>query len=116
MEDSKNIMPRIKSIRKLFFLNTIFLIIVYLFPYIIPYIYPEIPYVELLAISAIMLTVVIISYCVILIRLSSAVKGITSPAESLAEKMMKCKLRIENGLDYCVKCPDSYTCASGKEK
>lgn len=79
-------------------------------------IYPKISNVELLAISAIMMTIAVIFYCIILIRLSSVAKGIVSPAESLAEKMMSCKLRIKNGLYYCVKCPDSYTCASGAEK
>ena len=107
-------MLTIRSIHRLFCLNTILLIIVSLLPYIIPYVYPEISNVELLVISAVGLTLVMISYYIILIHLSSAVKGITSPAESLAEKMMKCKQRIENGLDYCVKCPDSYACASGK--
>lgn len=29
---------------------------------------------------------------------------------TLADKMMKCSLRKQYGLDYCVKCPDSYTC------
>ena len=114
MEDSKKILSRIKSIGRLFYLNTILLIIAYLSPYIIPYIYPEISNVELLIISAVGMTIVMIFYCIILIRLSYVARGIISPAESLAEKMMKCKLRIENGLDYCVKCPDSYTCASGK--
>lgn len=108
-------MVTIKSIHRLFYLNTILLIIVYLSPYVVPYIYPEIPYVELLAISAIMLTLVIIFYTIILMHLSVIAKRMNSPIESLAEKMMSCKLRIENGSDYCVKCPDSYTCASGKE-
>lgn len=30
--------------------------------------------------------------------------------DALAAKMMKCTLRKQYGLDYCVKCPDSYTC------
>lgn len=29
---------------------------------------------------------------------------------TLAKKMMMCKLRMKHGYDYCVKCPDSYTC------
>lgn len=29
---------------------------------------------------------------------------------TLAKKMMTCKLRMKHGYDYCVKCPDSYTC------
>lgn len=29
---------------------------------------------------------------------------------TLADKIMTCKLRMENGLNYCVKCPDSYKC------
>lgn len=116
MVDPKNIMLKIKSIRRLFYLNTILLIFVSLLSYIIPYIYPEIPDVELLTIFAIMITVVMIFYIIISIRLSSVLKGIASPVESLAEKMMSCKLRIENGLDYCVKCPDGYACASGKGK
>lgn len=34
---------------------------------------------------------------------------------TLATKMMKCTLRKQYGLDYCVKCPDSYSCpAEGK--
>ena len=116
MVDSKNIILRVKSIRRLFYMNTILLIFVSLLLYIIPYIYPKISDVELLVISAIMITIVMIFYCIISIRLSSVLKGIISPVESLAEKMMSCKLRIENGLDYCAKCPDGYTCASGKEK
>ena len=115
MEDSKNIISKVRSIGRLFYLNTILLIFVFLLPYVVSYIHPEIPRIELLVISAVMLTLVIIFYCIILIRLYSEVKGIISPAESLAEKMMRCKLRIEHGLDYCVKCPDSYICASGNE-
>lgn len=30
--------------------------------------------------------------------------------DPLAAKMMKCTLRKQYGLDYCVECPDSYTC------
>ena len=30
--------------------------------------------------------------------------------DTLASKIMKCSLRKQHGLDYCVKCPDSYTC------
>lgn len=30
--------------------------------------------------------------------------------DPLVSKMMKCSLRKQYGLDYCVKCPDSYTC------
>ncbi len=30
--------------------------------------------------------------------------------DHLADKMMKCTLRKQYGLDYCVECPDSYTC------
>lgn len=30
--------------------------------------------------------------------------------DNLVSKMMKCSLRKQYGLDYCVKCPDSYTC------
>jgi len=33
--------------------------------------------------------------------------------DALAAKMMKCSLRKQYGLDYCVKCPDSYTCPTG---
>lgn len=29
---------------------------------------------------------------------------------TLADKIMTCKLRMEHGLNYCVKCPDSYKC------
>lgn len=57
-----------------------------------------------------------IFYCIAMILISSKTKGITSPTESLAEKMMSCKLIIKNGLDYCAKCPDGYTCASGEGK
>ena len=116
MADSKNIILTVKSIRRLFYMTTILLIFVSLLPYIAPYIYPKISDIELLVISAIMMTIVMILYCVILIRMSSVVKRITSPAESLAEKIMSCKLRIKNGLNYCIRCPDSYTCASGKGK
>lgn len=116
MVDSKDIILKIKSVRRLFYLNTILLIFISLLSYIIPYVYPKIPKIELLAISAIMMTIVMIFYCIILIRLSSVAKGITSPATSMAEKMMSCKLRIKNGLDYCVKCSDSYACASGNKK
>lgn len=35
---------------------------------------------------------------------------------TLADKIMKCELRIKNGYDYCVKCPDNYTCASSIDK
>lgn len=115
MVDSKNIILKIKSIHRLFYLNTILLIFVSILSYIIPYIYPKISDVELLVMSAIMMTIVMILYCIVLIRLSFVVKGITSPATSLAEKMMSCKLRIKNGLDYCAKCPDGYICASGKK-
>lgn len=114
--DSKIIISKIKSIRRFFYLNTVLLIFIYILSYMIPYIYPNIPNVEILAISAISMTIVMIFYCIILICMSSVVKGIISPAESLAEKMMSCKLRVKNGLDYCAKCPDGYTCASGKEK
>ncbi len=114
--DSKNIILKIKSIRKLFYMTTILLIFVSLLPYIVPYIYPKISDIELLVISAIMMTIVMILYCVVLIRMSSVAKGIISPTESLAEKIMSCKLRIKNGLNYCVRCPDSYTCASEKGK
>ena len=116
MVDSKNIILRVKSIRRLFYMNTILLMFVYILSYIIPYIYPKISDIELLVISAIMMTIVMIFYCIILIRLSSVAKGINSPTTSLAEKMMSCKLRIKGGLDYCVRCPDSYTCASGNKK
>jgi len=116
MVDSKNIILRIKSIRRLFYMATILLILVYLLPYIIPYIYPKITDIELLVIFAIMMTIVIILYCAVLIRMSHVTKIITSPAELLTEKIMSCKLRIKNGLNYCVRCPDSYTCASGKGK
>ena len=112
MKDSKNIISKVRSIGKLFYLNSILLILVFLFPYAASFIYPEIPRIELLVISAILFTLVMIFYCIILTALSSVIKGINSPAVSLAEKMMKCKLRIENGLDYCAKCPDGYTCAS----
>lgn len=116
MVDSKNMLLKIKSIRRLFYLNTVLLIFISLLSYIIPYIYPKISNIELLVISSIMMTIVMIFYCIILIRISSVAKGITSTAESLAEKMMSCKLRIKNGLDYCVKCPDGYTCASEQRK
>lgn len=116
MVDSKNIILRVKSIRRLFYMNTILLMFVYLLPYIIPYVYSKISDIELLVISAIMMTVVMILYCIILIRISSVAKGITFPSESLVKKMMSCKLRIKGGLDYCVRCPDSYTCASGNKK
>lgn len=109
-------MATIKSVRRLFYYNTILLIIVCLLPYVIPYIYPEIPHIELLAISAIGITLVMIFYFIIFIMLSRIVRGMISPAESLAEKMNKCKLRLEKGLDYCAICPDGYTCASGKKK
>ena len=115
MIDQKNIILKIRSIHRLFYLNTILLIFIYLLSYIIQYIYPKIYNVELLVMSAIMMTIVMIFYCIILIRLSSVVKGINSPTTPLAEKMMSCKLRIKNGLDYCVKCPDGYACASGKK-
>ncbi len=39
---------------------------------------------------------------------------INSMYSSLADKMMMCQLRLENGSGYCVKCPDSYACAAGK--
>lgn len=29
---------------------------------------------------------------------------------TLADKMMSCPLRKQHGLNYCVECPDSYTC------
>ena len=109
-------MMTIRSIRRLLFLNSLLLIIVSILPYVIKNIYPEIPYIEIIAMSAGGLTLVMIFYFIILARLSFIAKGMVSPAESLAEKMMSCKLRIENGLDYCVKCPDGYVCASGKGK
>lgn len=115
MVDSKNITSKIKSIHRLFCLNTILLILVSISPYIIPYIYPEIPHIELLVVSAIVITITMIFYLIILIRLSFVAKGIVPIAESLAEKMMSCKLRVKNGLDYCAKCPDSYACASGRK-
>lgn len=34
---------------------------------------------------------------------------------TLAAKMKKCSLRKQHGLNYCVECPDSYTCPGGKE-
>lgn len=34
---------------------------------------------------------------------------------TLADKIMKCGLRMQYGRDYCVKCPDSYNCAAGIE-
>lgn len=108
-------MVTIKSVRRLFFYNTILLIIVCLLPYVISYIYPEIPYIELLAISTVGITLVMIFYFIIFIILSRIVRGIISPAESLAGKMDKCKLRLEKGLDYCAICPDGYSCASGKK-
>lgn len=114
--DSKIIISKIKSIRRLFYLNTILFIFISLLSYIIPYIYPKSSSIELLVISSIMMAIVMIFYCIILIRISFLAKGIASPAESLAEKMMSCKLRIKNGLNYCVKCPEGYTCASGKGK
>ena len=93
-------MPTIKSILRLFYPDTILLIFVFLLLYMIPYIYP----------------IAMIFYCIVMIRISSVAKGITSPTESLTEKMMSCKLTIKNGLDYCAKCPDGYACASGKGK
>ena len=35
--------------------------------------------------------------------------------KTLADKMMKCKLRRKYGNSYCVDCQDSYTCASDIE-
>lgn len=29
---------------------------------------------------------------------------------TLADKIMRCRLRMQYGMDYCVKCPDSYKC------
>lgn len=29
---------------------------------------------------------------------------------TLVDKIMSCRLRIQYGRDYCVKCPDSYKC------
>ena len=34
---------------------------------------------------------------------------------TLADKMMRCKLRRKYGNSYCVDCQDSYTCASDLE-
>lgn len=34
---------------------------------------------------------------------------------TLADKIMGCKLRVQYGGSYCVKCPDSYVCASDIE-
>ena len=31
---------------------------------------------------------------------------------TLADKIMRCKLRIQYGRNYCAKCPDGYVCAS----
>lgn len=42
--------------------------------------------------------------------------GVKSPVEAMANRIMKCNLRIEHGLNYCVKCKDSYACASGEGK
>lgn len=108
-------MMTIKSIRTLLYLNSLLLIIVSLLPYVIKNIYPDTPYVEIIAISAGGMTLVMIFYFIILAQLSTIARGIVSPAESLARKMMSCKFRIEHGLDYCVKCPDGYDCASGKK-
>jgi len=62
MADSKNIILTVKSIRRLFYMTTILLIFVSLLPYIAPYIYPKISDIELLVISAIMMTIVMILY------------------------------------------------------
>lgn len=116
VEESKDMtISKARSIRRLFYFGTVLMIISYLLPYVVPYIYPEIPRVTILVISTIISVMVIIFYCIFLIYILSITKKLASPSVSLAEKMMKCKLRIENGLDYCVKCPDSYTCASGKD-
>lgn len=29
---------------------------------------------------------------------------------TLADKIMACKLRVDHGSNYCIKCPDSYKC------
>lgn len=34
---------------------------------------------------------------------------------TLANKIMRCKLRVKYGSSYCAKCPDGYTCASDIE-
>lgn len=114
-EEKEKIMPRVILVRKLFILNTILLVIFYLLPYMVPYVYPEIPRTKFLMVSTIMGFVVTIFYGIILISISRAVKKINNPVDLLADKMMKCQLRIENGLDYCARCKDSYTCASGTE-
>lgn len=42
-------------------------------------------------------------------------KKIFPEKATLADKIMRCKLRMQYGRNYCVKCPDSYTCASDKQ-
>ena len=50
--------------------------------------------------------------CIILAYFESVIFG---RKNDLVSKMMKCTLRKQYGLDYCVKCPDSYSCpAEGK--
>lgn len=48
--------------------------------------------------------------------IGKSVFGVKSPTEVMANRIMKCKLRIEHGLNYCLKCKDSYACASGERK
>lgn len=116
-EVSKDILKlKIRFIRKLFYFGTILLIIVYIFPYLVPYIYPELTHDEIISISIIVAIITAVYYGVFLIYIIATVKKFTHKKISLVEKMMRCKLRIENGLDYCVKCPDSYTCASEIDK
>lgn len=116
MVDPKDIILKVKSVRKLFYMNTVFLMFVCLLPYMIPYVYPEISNIKVMCISAIMMTIVMIFYIIIIRRLSSVAKVVTPPAKSLVEKIMSCELRIKNGLNYCAKCPDSYACASQNGK
>jgi hypothetical protein len=35
---------------------------------------------------------------------------------TLVDKIMRCRLRMQYGRDYCAKCADSYTCASSIDK
>lgn len=35
--------------------------------------------------------------------------------DTLANRMMRCKLRKQYGRSYCAKCPDGYTCATSIE-
>lgn len=41
---------------------------------------------------------------------------IFSENTTLADKIMKCKLRKQYGLNYCPNCPNSYTCPTELDK